>query len=164
MPYYLRNGLNIYGNKVDADGYVGYIDNDGKITVTLPMRRRVGSRPFDVVNVYYRTPGIETIKDKYADNSELPWQSVRYSGANTKMAYEGSFQPKTYLDWNKSKTADVPTIAITVAFYDTSYNISHNQYGKTDDNVFGPVMSYLNLKSKKQNKSWRLYIARVSIR
>lgn len=159
VPYYFRNGLNIYGNKVDADGYVGYIDNDGKITVTLPMRRRVGSRPFDVVNVYYRTPGIETIKDKYAANSELPWQSVRYSGANTKMAYEGSFQPKTYLDWNKSKTADVPTIAITVAFYDTSYNISHNQYGKTDDNVFGPVMSYLNLKSKKQNKSWRLYIA-----
>ena len=63
VPYYFRNGLNIYGNKVDADGYVGYIDNDGKITVTLPMRRRVGSRPFDVVNVYYRTPGIDTIKD-----------------------------------------------------------------------------------------------------
>ena len=159
VPYYFRNGLNVYGNKIDADGYVGYIDADGKITVTLPMRRRVGKRPFDVIGVYCRTPGIDSIKPKYSESSELPWQSARYAGANAKVAYEGSFQPKTYLDWKADESVDVPTIAVTVAYYDTSYKILGDDTGKEDDKVFGPVMSYLNLKSKRQDKSWRIYSA-----
>lgn len=159
VPYYFRNGLNVYGNKIDADGYVGYIDSDGKITVTLPMRRRVGKRPFDVVGVYYRTPGIDSIKPMYSAGSELPWQSARYAGANAKVAYEGSFQPKTYLDWKTGESVDVPTIAVTVAYYDKSYKIIGDDTSNEDDKVFGPVMSYLNLKSKRQNKSWRIYSA-----
>lgn len=153
IPYFFRNGLSVYGNKIDADGYVGHVDKNGKITVTLPMRRKETDSPFDVVNVYYRTPGIDSIKPNYTQNMELPWQPVLYAGPNTNVAFEGSFQPKNFKN-------DVPTIAVTVAFYDRSFKYDVDNWGTFDlTKLLGPDFSHLTLRAKKKNESWPIYPA-----
>lgn len=157
IPYYFRNGLKFVGNKVDADGYVGYCDDNGNVTITLPMRRRQNDgarkRPFDIVNVYYRTPGIDSVKTEYKESIELPWQYTSYSGPDTKICYEGSFQPIKNDGYAKY---DVPTLAITIVYYDTDYKIPDESYKANDmDKVLGSL-GYLTLRSGSTNKKWKI--------
>lgn len=160
IPYYLMTGIKISGHKVSADGYTGYADQDGKVVISIPMRRRVletKKRPFDIMNVYYRTPGVEEVKEKYRDN-ELEWQSAFYSGAKTRIAYEGGFRP-VY----SNKIIEANTVAFTVVYYDTEYDWKY--LNTFDDNLnllvdinnkYGPL-SYVVLRSGNDNKKVAVY-------
>ena len=155
IPYHIRNGLKVTGNKVDADGYVGYADAEGKVTITLPMRRRDSNHTFDIMGIYYRTPGIDSIKADYDNNEELPWQPVGYSGAGTRIAYEGAFQP-TCNRWGQTANGDkrIPTLAISVVYYDNDKVDTSVPNGyKTNDKPLGNTLSFMKLTSKERNYS-----------
>ena len=162
VPFYFKNGIKVIGHSIDADGYVGYADENGKVTITIPMRRRVDRRPFDVVNVSYRTPGIDAVKEKYTLNDIPEWTSVCYSGPETRIPFESGFRPviNHMNETNRREVRDFeqPILSMTVVYYDPNYKYTvpapgARIYNKTD---LGPLTS-LKLRSAADGREMALY-------
>lgn len=147
IPYYFKNGIRVSGHSVNADGYTAHADDNGEITLTIPMRRRIDNRPFDIVNVSYRTPGVDEAKSLYKKD-EMPWHSVQYSGPNTQLVYESSFRPQA--EWKKGNP-EQPTLSFTIVYYDEEYSFEESPFAEKGIEL-GP-MSYLKLVSKSNGRT-----------
>ena len=153
MPYFFGTEFKVDGHTISADGYLGYADADNKVTITIPMRRRIAKRPFDVVSLCYRTPGIEEPKDVYTEKefNQIEWTSASYVGANSRIAYEGGFRPalEHRLFDDTKENVEQPTLRLTIVYYDTDYKwVAHEN---DRDNRYGPA-SYLTLRNESGTK------------
>ena len=153
VPYFFGTEFKVDGHTISADGYLGYADADNKVTITIPMRRRIAKRPFDVVSLCYRTPGIEEPKDVYTEKEfdQIEWTSASYVGANSRIAYEGGFRPALENhNWDGSvENVEQPTLRLTIVYYDTDYKWVARENDR--DNRYGPA-SYLTLRNESGTK------------
>lgn len=131
VPQILYGTPEIQGQTAYIGGYTAKYEGDD-LVLTLPMRRRVGKRPFDVVAVRYRTPGVDGV-----DAEDPGWQDVVYNGPSTRIAYEGGYRPK-----------GLNTMAITVVYYN-DYTISERRKNPEKDKWKGDTgaLSSITLKA-----------------
>lgn len=131
VPQILYGTPEIQGQTANIGGYTAKYEGDD-LVLTLPMRRRVGKRPFDVVAVRYRTPGVDGV-----DTEDPGWQNAIYNGPSTRIAYEGGYRPK-----------GLNTMAITIVYYN-DYTISESRKNPEKDNWKGDTgaLSSITLKA-----------------